>query len=116
MTKELILSLLTKAVNGTDKEFFNEEELNGFAEWFYNRQDGITSGNEIAESFVNYWWNTDKTCRRCSKCGKLMYEGYCVNGGTSYYCSEECLHEDFTDEEWAKECENNDQSYYTEWY
>lgn len=31
------------------------------------------------------------------------------------YTSDECLHSDFTDEEWAEECENNDQSYYTEW-
>ena len=35
--------------------------------------------------------------------------------GVAYYCSDECLHSDFTDEEWAEECENNDQSYYTEW-
>lgn len=35
--------------------------------------------------------------------------------GVAYYCSKECLHSDFTDEEWAEECESNDQSYYTEW-
>jgi hypothetical protein len=27
--------------------------------------------------------------------------------GVAYYCSDECLHSDFTDEEWAEECENN---------
>ncbi|KAB3652664.1 hypothetical protein GAT26_15855, partial [Phocaeicola vulgatus] len=60
-------------------------------------------------------WNTDRTCRRCSECGKLMREGYCVDMGVAYYCSKDCLHTDFTDEEWNEECENNDQSYYTEW-
>ena len=44
-----------------------------------------------------------------------MREGFCVDMGVAYYCSKDCLHTDFTDEEWNEECENNDQSYYTEW-
>ena len=47
--------------------------------------------------------------------GKLMREGYCVDMGAAYYCSDECLHTEYTDAEWAEECENNDQSYFTEW-
>lgn len=54
--------------------------------------------------------------RRCSICGRLMQEGYCQDGGWRYYCSDECLHHDFTDEEWNEECDNNDQSYWTQWY
>ena len=54
--------------------------------------------------------------RRCSVCGRLMQEGYCQDGGYRYYCSDECLHHDFTDEGWNKECVNNDQSYWTQWY
>lgn len=48
--------------------------------------------------------------------GKLMREGYCEDMGEAYYCSPDCLHTNFTDEEWDEECQNNDQSYYTEWY
>lgn len=44
-----------------------------------------------------------------------MRKGYCIDAGAAYYCSDECLHTDFTDEEWAEEYESNDQSYYTEW-
>lgn len=44
-----------------------------------------------------------------------MREGYCVDSGVAYYCSNDCLHSDFSDEEWIEEYENNDQSYYTEW-
>lgn len=77
--------------------------------------DENTSEDVVAESFVDYWWNTDRACRRCSECGKLMREGYCADMGVAYYCSKDCLHSDFTDEEWAEECESNDQSYYTEW-
>ena len=45
-----------------------------------------------------------------------MRKGYCVDMGAAYYCSDDCLHTEHTEEEWAEECENNDQSYYTEWY
>lgn len=68
-----------------------------------------------AESFTDFWWDTDRACRRCSECGRLMRKGYCIDAGAAYYCSDECLHTDFTDEEWAEEYESNDQSYYTEW-
>lgn len=114
-TKESILNRLTKAIIGTEKDFFNEDELIKFAEFYCDKWDENTSEDVIAESFVDYWWDTVRECRRCSVCGKLMCKGYCVDMGAAYYCSEDCLHTDFTDEEWAEECENNDQSYYTEW-
>ena len=112
-TIQSILSRLTEAVSGTDKQLFNEQELNKFATFYLDKWDENTSEDVVAESFVDYWWNTDRTCRRCSECGKLMREGYCVDMGVAYYCSKDCLHTDFTDEEWNEECENNDQSYYT---
>ena len=114
-TMKSILSRLTQAVSGTDKELFSEQELNQFASFYLGKWDENTSEDVVAESFVDYWWNTDKACRRCSECGKLMREGYCADMGVAYYCSKDCLHSDFTDEKWADECESNDQSYYTEW-
>lgn len=114
-TIQSILYRLTEAVSGTDKELYTEDELNKFASFYLDKWDENTSENVIAESFTDFWWNTDRTCRRCSVCGKLMREGYCVDMGAAYYCSDECLHTEYSDEEWAKECENNDQSYYTEW-
>lgn len=114
-TRESILSRLTKGVSGTDQELFSKDELNKFADFYRDKWDENTSEDLIAESFVDYWWDTNRACRRCSECGKLMREGYCVDMGVAYYCSEDCLHSDFTDEEWAEECESNDQSYYTEW-
>lgn len=114
-TIESILSRLTKAVSGTDKELFNEQELNEFATFYLDKWDEKTSEDVVAESFTDYWWDTDRTCRRCSECGRLMRKGYCIDAGAAYYCSDECLHTDFTDEEWTEEYESNDQSYYTEW-
>ena len=114
-TIESILTRLTNAVSGTDKELYTEDELTKFATFYLDKWDENTSEDVIAESFTDYWWDTDRTCRRCSECGKLMREGYCVDMGAAYYCSDDCLHTEYTEEEWAEECENNDQSYYTEW-
>lgn len=38
-----------------------------------------------------YIYEKDLPLRVCYSCGKLMEEGYCINGGCEYYCSEECL-------------------------
>jgi len=74
-TIESILSRLTKAVSGTDKELFNEQELNEFATFYLDEWDEKTSEDVVAESFADYWWDTDRTCRRCSECGRLMRKG-----------------------------------------
>ncbi|MDO4497288.1 MAG: hypothetical protein Q4B58_05625 [Bacteroidales bacterium] len=114
-TIESILSRLTQAVSGTEKVLYTEDELKEFAEFYCDKWDENTSEDVIAESFVDFWWDKERTCRRCSECGKLMREGYCLDMGVAYYCSRECLHSEYTDEEWTAECEDNDQSYYTEW-
>ena len=52
--------------------------------------------------------------RKCEICGTEMAAGYCFDGGQAYYCSDQCLHHDFTEEEWNEEYEAGD-SYWTEW-
>lgn len=116
VSKEFILSRLDEAVNGTEKEFFSDEELDRFATFYTDKWDYFTSEDIIAESFIDYWWNTDKQIRRCSECGELMIEGYCYNMGEAYYCGDECLRKNFTEAEWEEECEINTQSYYAEWH
>ena len=54
--------------------------------------------------------------RVCSECGKTMYEGYCIENGAEYYCSEECLHKNLTDEEYENLYdEGRGDSYWTSW-
>ena len=53
--------------------------------------------------------------RKCSICGSPVITGYCVNDGMDYYCSDDCLHMVFTDEEWSEAYEE-DWGYYTEWF
>lgn len=78
-TIQSILSRLTEVVSGTDKELYTEDELNKFATFYLDKWDENTSEDVIAESFTDFWWDTDRTCRRCSICGKLMREGYIDN-------------------------------------
>ena len=57
----------------------------------------------------------DDNVRRCSECGRVMYEGYCVDDGMEYYCSDECLEKHFTAEEWEQAYDEG-WGYWTEWY
>lgn len=114
LKKKEILARLTDAVSGTENSY-SVKELEEFASFYVEKWDDFTSEDVIAESFVDFWWNTDKPCRRCSVCGKLMRNGYCADGGAFYYCSKQCLYSDYTPETWNEECEDNEQSYYTEW-
>lgn len=52
--------------------------------------------------------------RVCSECGKKIKEGYCIEGGHDYYCSDECLYKNISNEEYEELFESGD-SYYTEW-
>ena len=51
--------------------------------------------------------------RKCTKCNKGMNDGYLVNDD-EYYCSNECLHSKYSEDEYEDMfIENN--AYYTEW-
>ena len=53
--------------------------------------------------------------RICSHCGKDMNEGYVIAGGIEYYCSDTCLHEHYTPEEWEDMYDDDGENYWTEW-
>ena len=55
--------------------------------------------------------------RICSHCEKPMIEGYCIEDGEEYYCSDECLHKHFSKNEYLKMYNNgNGNSYWTNWW
>lgn len=57
--------------------------------------------------------------RVCDTCGHLMIEGYILYDGDEYYCSNECMLEQYTEEEKEeilKEADTDEgTSYWTEW-
>ena len=115
ITREAILRKLAKGAKNTAKLFYTKEQIEKFVNFYLDKWDENTSEDVVAESLMDYYYEIIEV-RRCSICGKYMREGYCQGGGESYYCSDECLHTEYTDEQWKEECENDEQSYYTEWY
>lgn len=114
---EQILNRLTAAVNGTDKEYYEEEELLAFANYFQKAWDNAMEDDELVDAFVDYWLETEKLCRRCDVCGELMNDGFCLDMGREFYCSEACLRTQFPDdEEWKHEYEYNLEDYFTTWF
>lgn len=54
--------------------------------------------------------------RVCSECGKPMYEGYCIENGAEYYCSDECLHQNLSEKQYERLYdEGRGDSYWTSW-
>lgn len=61
----------------------------------------------------------DKYARKCTCCGKGMNEGYVIGSGDEYYCTNECLNQVYTPEEWLSMADDDDgdfgYNYWTEW-
>jgi hypothetical protein len=58
-----------------------------------------------------------KYARECTACSKGMNEGYCIEGGMEYYCSDACLHTEITHEEYMElYADGEGDSYWTTWY
>lgn len=52
----------------------------------------------------------------CSLCGCAMQSGFVIHDGEQYFCSEDCLHEFYTEEEYLEMYDDgNGDSYWTEW-
>jgi hypothetical protein len=57
----------------------------------------------------------EKHSRICDECLKPMREGYCIDGGSEYYCCDRCLHAHYTPEEREEMYDDgNSDSYRTE--
>lgn len=82
----------------------------------YLVEDLGMSNEEAIEVLVEWMKTYEPTDYRiCEKCGQAMDEGFMFDGGWKYYCSKECLHQDYTEEEYLKMYEE-DIAFYTEWW
>ena len=48
----------------------------------------------------------EKETRTCTECNKEMTQGYCIESGEEYYCSDECLHKHYTQNEYLEMYDN----------
>lgn len=69
----------------------------------------ILCKNAVIATYVGEWG------RICSHCGKHHEDGYYSENTGLYACSDECLHELYTEEEITEEREY-DWLFWTEWY
>ena len=69
---------------------------------------------ELEHSNESFTDALDIEGRICSKCGKHMNEGFCLYDGLEYYCSDECLASEYTDEEYGALYVADD-GYWTKW-
>ncbi len=53
--------------------------------------------------------------RICCSCNRGMNEGYVIESGIEYYCSDECLQRHYSPQQWAEMYTEDGDSYYTEW-
>ena len=54
--------------------------------------------------------------RKCTECGKGMNEGYVIENGCEYYCSDECLHKHVSPEEFLELFDDGEgDTYWTDW-
>jgi hypothetical protein len=57
-----------------------------------------------------------KYARKCSHCGRLFNEGYVIEGGEAYYCSNGCLSKNMTFKEYEDlYADGNGETYFTTW-
>lgn len=99
------------------------------ADYFHElvKEKGGISPEDIQEFMANYVMKHSSPeslvdeldlehIRVCSECGKPMYEGYCIEDGAEYYCSDECLHKNLSDKQFEKLYdEGRGNSYWTSW-
>lgn len=96
-TRDLVLSIVHQAIY----DFMETMIEDGFAELNTSTIDDYAS--KIYDPIVamikdptEYWY---PEVRFCDTCGKLVREGYCLNA-EEYYCSDECLHEKYSEGEY----------------
>lgn len=96
----LVKDMGDKSINDVVK-YFTDEEIT---------LDGLLESGKM-DDYVEFC-----EFRVCSECGDIMRDGYVVDGGREYYCSDKCLEKRYTQEEWEELYnEGNSDSYYTEW-
>lgn len=83
--------------------------------------DLVEIANELLDDSQKVELNDICSCddvevRICSVCNDLMYEGYCIDGGSAYYCTDECRNTEMTQEEFEELFDDGDgDTYWTQW-
>ena len=119
--KDVIKQIETEMKKDIDMCFVDQEELLKDLKELEDVADIVMVNYDNPMGYsIDYWSSNDivkqENKRYCSICGKEMTEGYYNEDEFQYYCSDECLHQDYTDEEYNKLYDNgNGNFYWTQW-
>lgn len=87
-----------------------------------DKENLIESANQFLKEFESELMEKlengedDNSYRFCSECERIMNEGYLINDGDEYYCSDDCLERNMTKEEYLESyADGEGSSYYTAW-
>lgn len=81
--------------------------------YYHNEKTGevVDSGSIGGEEALK---EMKKYARKCNHCDKVFNEGFVLNDGETYFCSEECLNKNMTTKEY-EDMYNDGNGYYTIW-
>ncbi len=116
MNKYLLLDYDTNTISSLNKinTFFEENEIQTSSCTCTDRADLLNMALEILKTEIEK--EAEKQdIRVCTECGRLMDEGY-IDADFHYYCSDKCLHRQYSEELWNYLHENFEDDYFwTEW-
>ena len=117
MNKYLLIDYSNKCISSLEKvetDFEENEEQTSSISCIDDIDLLNTLLGQVKEIIEDYAEKHD--IRVCSECGKLMQEGYCIEGGVEYYCNDDCLHKHLTSEEYNELYDDgNGDTYWTQW-
>ena len=119
MNRYLLIDEITNTISSLAKveTDFKENEKQTSSISCKDKMDLLNSALDMIKEEIENYAEENDSVRVCSECGHLMSDGYCIENGMYYYCSEECLHKNMSEEEFLKLYDNgNGDSYWTEWY
>lgn len=93
-------------MNITQKQKIIQEMINNLNRKNLNTEDLLDIINNFEDCGIDL--------RLCDICSKVFQFGYIFDAGQKHYCSDECLCEDFTKEEWLEIATDDSDNYYTE--
>lgn len=79
--------------------------------FFLSRNEAISILSDWMKNYKREDYEGFEKVRFCDICGMPISQGYYIAG--TYYCSPDCLHSDYTDEEYEEMY--GDEAYWTEW-
>lgn len=98
----MIIREMLRQIENTNNHMKKLEELQGLMTEVNKLVKESNISKCEVETIVKTLEDEGLDVRICTNCGELMDEGYIVNGGVEYYCSDKCLHEEITADEWQK--------------